>query len=169
MEEYTSIKLEGTNTPDILLNSNEVVLMDVSQGIRDLGLAGIFLRHKGRLIVTNQRAIFFKKKTKDHEIEQLNINHIGYLKFGHDLNFRQLITGTILIILSTFTLIASLSLGGIAILLSLILMMTGLAISFTSRIQGITLSGSGDKIFFASKSVPSTEITKVITIVAANS
>ena len=58
------IQLEGANTPDIILNKDEVVLMDVSQGFRDLGLAGLLLKHKGRLITTNQRAIYFKKKNQ---------------------------------------------------------------------------------------------------------
>ncbi|MBT5231305.1 MAG: hypothetical protein HOM11_13640 [Methylococcales bacterium] len=156
------IQLEGANTPDIILNKDEVVLMDVSQGFRDLGLAGLLLKHKGRLITTNQRAIYFKKKTKDFEIEQMNMHHVGYVRMGYNLNMRQFVSGL------TF-LAAGIASFAQVFLLGLVLVIIGVAIMYTSRIQGLILSGSGEKIAFATKTIPAEELSKIITIVSANS
>lgn len=162
MQDSNVIELEGSDTPDILLNDGEKVLMDVSQGFRDLGLAGMFLRHKGRLITTNQRAIYFKKKTKDFSIEQMNIRHAGYIKVGYNIDIKQFFIGALLVIVALGVFSATIVLG-------LVLLALGAAIMFTARVQGLMLSGSGEKIIFASKSIPSGELSKIIAIVAANS
>jgi len=162
MTEDNLIKLEGSDTPDIMLNDGETILMDVSQGFRDLGLSGLIFRHKGRLITTNQRAIYFKKKTKDYEIEQLNMHHAGYVKMGYNLEFKQFMFGFLLVL-------SSIGVFAQSIILGLLLLIVGLFIIYTSRIQGLVLSGSGAKITFASKSIPASELTKIITIVSANS
>ena len=163
MSDDKIIQLEGASTPDVLLNDKEEVLMDISQGFRDLGLAGLILRHKGRLIVTNQRAIYFKKKTKDFEIEQMNIRHAGYVSMGYNLNAKQFVAGL------------AMAIGSVPLfgqnqgMLAIILLVLGLIIIFTARVQGLSLSGSGEKIVFSTKSVPAKELSKIITIVSANS
>jgi len=50
-----------------------------------------------------------------------------------------------------------------------VLVIIGVAIMYTSRIQGLILSGSGEKIAFATKTIPAEELSKIITIVSANS
>ena len=162
MQENNVVKLEGSDTPDILLNDGETVLMDVSQGFRDLGLPGLIFRHKGRLITTNQRAIYFKKKTKDYEIEQLNMHHAGYVKMGYSIEFKQFAFGLMLLLSSLWIFAQSIMFG-------LVLLVLGLAVMLTARVQGLVLSGSGEKIIFASKSIPASEFAKIITIVSANS
>jgi hypothetical protein len=157
------IQLEGSDTPDILLNDKEEVLMDLSQGFRDLGLAGLILRHKGRLIATNQRAIYFKKKTKDYEIEQMNMRHAGYVSMGYNLQSRQFVVG-LAVIIGSISLFAQNE-----AIIAIILLILGLVMIFTARIQGLTLSGSGKNIVFSTKSVPAKELSKIITIVSANS
>jgi hypothetical protein len=163
MSNTNIIKLEGTSTPDILLSENEEVLMDISQGFRDLGLMGMILRHKGRLIVTNKRAVYLKKKTKDFEISQLNMMHSGYVGLGHDFKIRQFIVGISLLLtaISTFVTYGE-SLGTVILLFSLFVLLT-------SRVQGLVLSGSGEKIHFVSKSVSKEEMSKILTATIANS
>lgn len=163
MLDEKTIQLEGSGTPNILLKNGEAVLMDISQGFRDLGLVGLILRHKGRLIVTNQRIIYFKKKTKDYEIEQMNMKHAGYVSMGYNLRFVQLIIGLIL----AFTAVTLFAQGqGASGVISLIF---GLVLLFTARIQGLSVSGSGGKIIFFTQSTPARELSKIITIVSANS
>jgi len=157
------VQLEGSNTPDLFLNEGEEVLMDLSQGFRDLGLSGFLFRHKGRLIVTNQRAIYFKKKTKDYRIEQLNIRHAGYVSMGYNLKLRQLVLGLVMAIGSVPLF------GQNQLTPAIILLILGLIVIFTARIQGLTLSGSDETIVFSTKSVSAKELSKIITIVSANS
>lgn len=157
-----SITLEGNKTPNIILNDGEEVLLDVSQGIRDLGLAGWIFRHKGRLIATNQRAIYFKKKTKDYEIQQMNMRHAGYIKTGYNLQFKQFLSGIVFLLMGIGAMQQIVGLG-------VALLIIGAVVAYTARIQGLVLSGSGDNIVFASKSIAPEELSKIITIVAANS
>jgi hypothetical protein len=156
------IILEGNHTPDLPLNKDEEVLMDVSQGLRDLGLIGKLFGHKGRLIVTNQRSIYFKKKTKDYDIEQMNMHHTGYVKMGYNLNFTLFIMG-LSILLMSLGLYQSTVMGG------LIVTLIGILVIYFSRRQGLVLSGSGSKIVFVSTSIPAAELSKIITICSANS
>lgn len=162
--QQSQIRLEGKGTPDILLNPDEVVLLDLSQGIRDLGLMGSFFRHKGRLIATNQRAVYFRKKTRDFEIKQLNMRHAGFVSVGYNIQARQLVAGLVFIA-GSVPLFAS---GDLAIL-GAILALVGLVVVLTARIQGLLLSGSGEKIVFSTKSVPAREISKILTVVSSNS
>lgn len=162
MSDSNVIKLEGSDTPDILLNDEETVLMDVSQGVRDLGLVGLIFKHKGRLVTTNQRAIYFKKKTKDYEIQQLNMHHAGYVKMGYNIDAKQFVFG-LMLLLGSFGIFPE------TIILGLIMLVAGLLVMYTARVQGLILSGSGEKITFASKSIPASELAKIITIVSANS
>jgi len=157
-----AITLEGNKTPNILLNDNEEVLLDVSQGIRDLGLSGLLFRHKGRLIATNQRAIYFKKKTKDYEIQQMNMKHAGYMKMGYNIEFKQFLSGIAFLFFGIAAFQESIAFGAVLLLI-------GAVIAYTSRVQGLVLSGSGDNIVFASKSIAAEELSKIITIVSSNS
>ncbi len=172
------ITLEGPATPNLPLNPGESILLDISQGFRDLGLAGLILRHKGRLIVTTHRAIAFKKKTKDFDILQLNMRHAGFISLSHRLNFLPFLGGIGLILLAIFGLymtgemaLSGYSYGSEAPLpiVSLVMLIAGLIVIFFSKVQALVLSGSGEKIFFRTKSVSADVLARVLTAVSANS
>jgi hypothetical protein len=164
--EKNVIELEGASSPDIHLMDEESVLLDVSQGFRDLGLVGLILRHKGRLIVTTKRIIYFKKKTKDFEIEQLNISHSGYISLGFNFNFKQMLIGALLGALSIFLFVSG---NGETIIPGIVALIIGLFIILTARLQCVSFFGSGNKIIFASKAISIEKLAKAITIVSANS
>ena len=157
------IQLEGASTPDVVLNRNEEHLLDLRQGFRDLGIVGKILSHKGRMIATNQRIIYFKKKTKDFEIQQMNIGHAGFVSLGYKLN-------AIAALLGTFFVLA----GGSVILqgeflMGLLTFLLGVLVFLFSRQRSLVVSGSGEKIIFASKSINSSELAKVALLISANS
>ncbi len=155
------IKLEGNSTPNLLLSSDEQVLLDLSQGWRDLGILAKIFGHKGRFIATNKRAIYFKKKTKDYDIRQMRMSHAGSVHMGHSLQFMQFLFGLILIGGGIVSMVAPQGdlIGG------LIMFLIGGFMMWTARVQGLTLSGSGDKIVFATKSVPQQELSKILTVI----
>ena len=156
------ITLEGSDTPDIPLHEGEEVLMDISQGFRDLGLMGMIFKHKGRLIATNQKIIYFKKKTKDYEIEQMKMEHAGYVKMGYSVSVVQMIIGVVMLVGS----LSFLANGGW--FEGLVSLIVSLAIIYTARVQGLKISGSGESIIFSSKSIPSRELSKILTVISAN-
>lgn len=153
--------LEGDSTPDLIMRPDEKVLMDLSQGWRDLGLWAKIVGHKGRLIVTNRRVIYFKKKTKDYEIQQLGLSNTGFVTMGYSLQFVRFLIGLFLILGGIGSMIAAeLVVGAIG-------MVIGGLIVFTSRIQGLRLAGSGGQIVFATKSIPHKELSRILTVVSA--
>ena len=155
------ITLEGSDTPDIPLHEGEEVLMDVSQGFRDLGIKGMIFKHKGRLIATNQKIVYFKKLTKDYEIEQMKMEHAGYVKMGYNVAAIQMIIGVLM-------LVGSLGLMGESVFMGLIGLVISVIVIYTARVQGLKISGSGESIDFSSKSIPASELSKILTIISAN-
>jgi hypothetical protein len=161
------ISLEGVSTPDLPLNSDEVILLDIPQGFWDLGLAGLILRHKGRLIVTNQRSICFRRKTKDFSIEQINMRHTGAISMVRQRNYTQLGLGAFFLLLPIILFANGVpSMGPLATLVS---MLAGILLIFLSSMKSLVLSGSGEKIVFNIRQVPSNVLSKVLTAVNANS
>jgi len=158
-----SIKLEGKSSPDLPLAKGEVILLDVAQGWRDLGLAGSIFRHKGRLIVTNRRAVVFRKKTKDYDIEQLRLTHAGYVGMGFRLEMIKFMTAMVLIVFGVAAMAGGEMAGGG------IFVLAGAIGIFTARRQGLRILGSGGKLLFDTKSVPHTELAKVLTVINAGS
>lgn len=161
-EAITSIKpdviaLEGKGSPDLPLAKGEFVLLDVSQGWRDLGLFAKLARHKGRLIVTNRRAIVFMKKTRDYEIQQMRLTHAGFLKMGHRLMMLKLLSA-ISVIIGGIALVPTVPVPG------LIVVAFGVLGLFTARRQGISIFGSGGNLLFDTKSVSHMELSKVLTV-----
>jgi len=151
------IALEGKGSPDLPLAKGEFVLLDVSQGWRDLGLFAKLARHKGRLIVTNRRALVFVKKTRDYDVEQMRISHAGYIKMGHRLGMKQLITALTLLFSGIAIAPQSMAVGvGISVFALLML--------FMSRTQSISILGSGGKLHFDTRSVSHMELAKVLTV-----
>ncbi|ASJ72239.1 hypothetical protein [Granulosicoccus antarcticus] len=151
------IALEGKGSPDLPLAKGEFVLLDVSQGWRDLGLLAKLARHKGRLIVTNRRALVFTKKTRDYEIQQMRLTHAGYLKMGHRLMMLKLL-GAITVIVAGIALMPTQAVAG------LVVVAFGVIGLFTARRQGISIFGSGGNLVFDTKSVSHMELSKVLTV-----
>ena len=164
MESDTNIiQLEGASTPDVVLNEGEEHLLDLRQGVRDLGIVGMILSHKGRLIATNKRIIYFKKKTKDFEIQQMSIRHSGFVSLGYKLNGIAVLLGTLVVLLG-----GSVILQGEFLMGLLFFLFGALALLF-SRQRSLVVAGSGGQIIFASKSINSSELAKVALVVSANS
>ena len=155
------IELPGKGTPNIQLQENEELLMDVSQGVRDLGLVPKILGHKGRLIVTNKRAVLLEKKTKDYTVSQLKLSLTSLVRTSHEYMAKQMITGVLLLIAGIFIGVQAHSLV-VIIVAGLI----GLALILTAKRQGLSLSSAAGSIFFASISTPKEELTKILTIVS---
>ncbi|MDA7522655.1 hypothetical protein N8577_04170 [Akkermansiaceae bacterium] len=158
------IELEGASTPDIVLNNDEQFLLNFSQGVRDLGIIGKVLSHTGRLITTNQRIIYFKKKTKDFEIQQMNIGHAGYVSLGYQLRFVSLLIAAFIFLVG----LVAIAYAG-EIFLGLLLIVIGGIILLFARTRSLVISGSGEKIVFDSKSITSSELAQVILAISANS
>ncbi|MDG1071679.1 MAG: hypothetical protein P8P32_08715 [Akkermansiaceae bacterium] len=164
METGTNIiQLEGASTPDVVLNKGEEHLLDLRQGVRDLGIMGMILSHKGRLIATNKRIIYFKKKTKDFEIQQMNIRHSGFVSLGYKLNGIAALVGTLAVLLGGAVILQG------EVLMGLLFFLLGVLVLLFSRQRSLVVSGSGGQIIFASKSVNSSELAKVALVVSANS
>ena len=164
---YNFIALEGEATPDLPLNHGEQVLLDMHQGVRDLGLAGMLIRDKGRLILTNQRTIFYQRKTRDFSIEQINMRHTGAISMIRQKNYTQLGLGVFSIFLP-FSLMASEQLPSNP-LITLVFVLAGILLIVLSKVQTLVFSGSGEKILFKSKSVTSDMLSKALTAVNSNS
>jgi len=163
---YNFITLEGEATPDLPLNHGEQVLLDMHQGVRDLGLAGMLLRHKGRLILTNQRTIFYQRKTRDFSIEQINMRHTGAISMIRQKNYTQLGLGVFSIFLPIYLMSSGLPINT---LITLVFVLTGILLIVLSKVQTLVFSGSGEKILFKSKSVTSDMLSKALTAVNSNS
>ena len=164
---YNIIALEGEATPDLPLDYGEEVLLDIHQGVRDLGLSGMLLRHKGRLILTNQRTIFYQRKTRDFSIEQINMRHTGAISMIRQKNYTQLGLGLFLIFLPfLMTLEPQISMSP---LITLFFVIAGILLMVLSKVQTLVFSGSGEKILFKSKSVTSDMLSKALTAVNSNS
>jgi len=157
------IQLEGASTPDVVLNRDEEQLLDLRQGVRDLGIMGMILSHKGRLIATNQRIIYFKKKTKDFEIQQMNISHAGFVSLGYKLGAIAALCGTLIVLAGGAVILQG------QFLMGLLLFLLGVVTLLLSRKRSLVVSGSGEKIIFASKSINSSELAKVVLVISANS
>lgn len=164
------IELPGKGTPNLILGENEEVLMDVSQGVRDLGLMGKMMGHKGRLVVTNKRATLIEKKTKDYTVSQIKLALTSLVTTAHELMAVQLIVGIIFVVGGVLLTIvmANERMGGASAIPVVIGAIIGLFLIFTAKRQGLTLNSSGGSIFFASKSVPKEKLSQILTIVAAN-
>ena len=164
---YNIIALEGEATPDLPLDYGEEVLLDIHQGVRDLGLSGMLLQHKGRLILTNQRTIFYQRKTRDFSIEQINMRHTGAISMIRQKNYTQLGLGLFLIFLPfLMTLEPQISMSP---LITLFFVIAGILLVVLSKVQTLVFSGSGEKILFKSKSVTSDMLSKALTAVNSNS
>tara|TARA_B100000902_G_C27250869_1_gene885193 strand:- start:541 stop:1104 length:564 start_codon:yes stop_codon:yes gene_type:complete len=163
---YNVIALEGEATPDLPLNHGEQVLLDMHQGVRDLGLSGILLRHKGRLILTNQRTIFYQRKTRDFSIEQINMRHTGAISMIRQKNYTQLGLGLFSIFLPFFMMSSEI---GINPIITLVFVLAGILLIVLSKVQTLVFSGSGEKILFKSKSITSDMLSKALTAVNSNS
>ena len=157
------IQLEGASTPDVVLNRDEEQLLDLRQGVRDLGIMGMILSHKGRLIATNQRIIYFKKKTKDFEIQQMNIRHAGFVSLGYKLGAIKALCGALIVLVGGRVILEG------EFLMGLLLFLLGVITLLLSRQRSLVVSGSGEKIIFASKSINSSELAKVALVISANS
>jgi len=153
------IALEGKSSPDLPLAKGELILLDVSQGWRDLGLVAKICSHKGRLIITNRRAVIFRKKTKDYDIEQLRLTHAGYVSMGHRLHMIKFTSGLFMAVMGVSIMISGqVSAGAVPVL-------AGVVGMFTARRQGLRILGSGGAMVFDTKSVKHAELAKVLTVI----
>lgn len=126
----------------------------------------MILRHKGRLIVTNQRSICFRRKTKDFSIEQINMRHTGAISMVRQRNYTQAGLGILFLYLPIQLFASELPMNP---LLTLLMILGGILLIFLSSMKSLVLSGSGEKIVFNIRQVPSNVLSKVLTAVNANS
>lgn len=164
------IELPGKGTPNIIMGESEELLMDISQGVRDLGLIPKILGHKGRLIVTNKRAILLEKKTKDYNVSQIKLALTSLVTTAHEFMAKQFIGGLVSIIggIVLSVIMSNNRMGGASWIPGIIGVIIGLVMIFTCKRQGLSLNSAGGSIFFASMSVPKEQLSKILTIVALN-